>query len=248
MADTDWQASSMRTVLFTQRALPLTTDVFTAFAGEPPDSQEDRPKQGIRVQVGMLEDAELRATINPVMVDFVLKAPPLTVETVMSDSWLLTGELNAELAKFERMILAWLPKWEVPTTRISLVIEARVPTSSVEEAYKILQDNLSSVKVKPGEMSELFFRVNWKVKTNTIDEKYYNRVTTWNALQFKSTAGMVGGGAPNVDLEDRNFAQVTMDINTPAERAEPLERDKLKTIYGELFQLAVKIAEGGEGP
>jgi hypothetical protein len=39
-----------------------------------------------------------------------------------------------------------------------------------------------------------------------------------------------------------------MDINTPGERVEPLPRDKLQNIYGEFFQIALKIADTGEGP
>jgi hypothetical protein len=238
----------MRIALFTQRALPLTTDVFTAFAGEVPDRQEDRPKEGIRRQVGKIENAELIATINPIMVDFVFAPLPLTAENLMGDlSSLSFGELKAELAKFERRILVWLPKWEVPTTRASLVIQARAAAASNEAAYEILRDNLSSVQVRPGEMSDFLFRVNWKAKTKAITEGYFNRLTSWSALNVKMTASS-GSSNVGVQIQDRYYAQVEIDINTPAERTEPLLRDKINSIYNEFFQLAVKIAETGEAP
>jgi hypothetical protein len=238
----------LRIALFTQRALPLTTDVFTAFAGEVPDRQEDRPKEGVRRQIGIIDGAELRANITPIMVDFVLTPPPLTAEAALGDlASFSTGELKAELAKFERKTLAWLPKWEVATTRVSLIIQARAAASSKEAAYEILQNNLSSVRVRPKEMEDLFFRVNWKAKTSIIPEGYYNLLNSWTGVKFLTTAQSAPGG-PEVALLERHFAQVEMDINTPAERADPLPRDRLGTIYSELFRLAVKVAEAGEGP
>jgi hypothetical protein len=165
----------------------------------------------------------------------------------MGDFPLSFGELKIELAKFERRILAWLPMWEVPTTRVSLIVQALAPASSSEAAYEILRENLSSVRVRPGEMRDLSFRVNWRTKTKTIAEGYYNRLTTWTALKVRASASSAPGG-PEVALPERDFAQVEMDINTPAERAEPLARDKVNTIYEEFFQLAAKIADVGESP
>jgi hypothetical protein len=96
-------------------------------------------------------------------------------------------------------------------------------------------------------MEDLFFRVNWKAKTSIIPEGYYNLLNSWTGVKFLTTAQSAPGG-PEVALLERHFAQVEMDINTPAERADPLPRDRLGTIYSELFRLAVKVAEAGEGP
>jgi hypothetical protein len=248
LAGADWQTTSLRIALFTQQALPLTADLFTAFAGEAPDRQEDRPKQGVRRQVGIIDGAELSANITPIMIDFTLAPPPVTAEALMGDlSSLSTGEVKSELAKFERRTLSWLPKWEIATTRVSLVIQARAAASSKKAAYEILRSNLKSVRVQPDEMNDLLFRVNWKAKTSTVPEGYYNRLTSWSTVRFMATA-QSGPGSPEVSFGEHHFAQVDIDINTPAERFEPLPRDKMGTIYKELFQLAVNVVEAGEGP
>jgi hypothetical protein len=39
-----------------------------------------------------------------------------------------------------------------------------------------------------------------------------------------------------------------MDLNTPAERTTQLPAEKLATIYKDLHQLAVEIADAGERP
>lgn len=246
MANTDWHATSLRMALFPQQALPLTADVFGAFVGAEPDVQEDRPKEGIRRQVGKIDTAQLTATITPVMIDFVLSPLPLTAENVMGDlSSLRIGELKAELAKFEKRILTWLPKWEVPTTRVSLLVQARASASSKEGAYEILKNNLSSVSVNPKEMSDLIYRVNWKAKTELLPEGYFNRLTTWAAINLKVTGSL--SQENQVTVRDQNFAQVDMDINSPSERTEALPKDKISTIYAEFFHLAANIADSGEG-
>jgi hypothetical protein len=231
-------------VLFTQKALPLTTDLFSPFAGETAEQQEDRPKEGIRRQSGPLDGAELRTGLSPILAEFFLGPPPLTADKMLGEFPHTTGELKAELAKFERRLLQWLPKWEAPTMRVSLVVQARASAVSPINAYEILRDNLTSVAVNPGEMGDFMFRVNWKAKTDSLAEGYLNRLSTWTAVQFRVLAGSAGG--PQVQIATRDFAQVEMDLNTPADRKEPLPRDQLGPIFGELFQLAVEIADHGE--
>jgi hypothetical protein len=244
---TDWQAISLRTILFAQKALPTTTDLFTGFAGEPPEHQEDHLKAATRKQTGRLDDAVLQVSISPIFVEFALTPQQPTMEMVMANTGLALGELNAELAKFEKRMLNWLPKWEVPTTRVSLLVVARAPADSTAGAYEILKRNLRSVQVKPGDMSDLIFRVNWRANTKTIEEGYYNRLSTWASLKLQGNAG-TGPDGLGVRILEKDFAQVEIDINTPAERVEPLPPDRIPTIYQEFFQLAAKIAQVGEPP
>jgi hypothetical protein len=239
LAGADWQASQLQLVLFTQRALPLSTDIFSAFAGAPPDVQEDRPKELARRQVGSMNGAQLSVQITPIRVDIVL-SPALNVENPYS-----IGELKSQLTQFAKATLDWLPAWEVPTTRLSLVVRAVAPGGSLEACYQILKDNLRSVRVRPGEMNEFIFRVNWKAKTATLREGYYNRITTWSAVQFKMS-GMVGP-EQGVPIATQQFAQVEMDLNTPQDRSTALPSDRLTTIYRDLLQLALEIADNGEG-
>ena len=243
MPSTPWEAGLLRVVLFTQQALPITTDIFTGFTGQEATRQEDRPKEGVRVQVGEIDDAELRITISPLLVDLAVSNKPATPEQLMGGPPITFGELKTELAKFERRIQAWLPKWEKPTTRISLLITARAPATDRTAAYNILRDNLKSVKIDPQRMSDFLYRVNFKANTQTTSDGFYNRISTWSAIQVKAFAST---GSGNLALSDQHYAQLEMDINTSGDRTEPLPRDKMAIIYREFFQLAVEIANSGE--
>ena len=246
MAGADWQAAGIRVALFTQQALPLGGDIFTGFAGTPPDVQEDRPKEGVRRQLGVLDAAELQVTITPIRVDIVVAPPPIKQEDLGGALVLSTGELKAELAKFERRILAWLPRWETPTIRASLVVTARAPADSTEAAYEILKNNLSSVQIRPG-MSDVLFRVNWNAKTTVIPEGFYNRLSTWAAAKVAASTFAMPG-RPEIIIQSLDFAQFELDLNTPAERAQALPQKDLPNIFREFFQLAMRVADVGEGP
>jgi hypothetical protein len=238
----DWQAATLQLVLFTQRAIPLNSDIYSAIAGSPPESQEDRPKQATRTQTGALGDIQLRVILTPIRIDVIVAPPPIDASAHVT-----MGELKAELGKFAKLILDWVPRWDVPTTRISLIVNALTGTSSLEAAYEVLRENLSSVRVRPGEMGDLIFRVNWRAKTGTTDEGYYNRVTTWSTHRFALTATTTTLEAA-VPLQMLDFASVQMDLNTPAERTAPLPPEKLSTMFKELHQIAIEIADTGEHP
>lgn len=246
MAGADWRTALIRASLFPQQAIPLTVDVLSAFAGEAPVRQEDRPKEGIRQQSGEVDGAQLTITATPIVLQIILSPAQVSVQHILAEEPPLAGELKAELAKFERRLLAWLPKWEFPTTRVGLGVQGRASAGSKVAAYQILKANLRSVNVDPEGMSDLIFRVNWKAPTRVIPEGYYNRLSTWSAVQVRASA-MSGPTSPEVLIGERDFAQVDLDINTPAERADPLPRERFETIYREFFQLAVGLAESGEG-
>jgi hypothetical protein len=45
----NWEATQLQAAVFLRKATSA-ADVFTAITGEAPDTQEDRPKEGVRVQ------------------------------------------------------------------------------------------------------------------------------------------------------------------------------------------------------
>src|SRR5207244_2184565 len=158
-------------------------DVYSALVGGPPETQEDRPREGTRTQTGNVGENQLQVVVSPIRLDIILSPAPLGAQNMLGSFEIAMGDFRPELTKFEKMMLAWLPSWEVPTTRVALIGRAICLTDSAEDAYKVLQANLKSVRVRPGKMSDLIFRVNWKAKTKTIPERHFNRLSTWSAAR-----------------------------------------------------------------
>lgn len=246
---TIWEASILRVALFPTQAVSRELDVFTQLVGEAPDSQEDRPKEGVRRQTGTLDDANLLIVTNPLRVDILagtslaLGATPTEVSGLIAGLIPTLGPVNERLDWFSKLILNWIPRWDIPTKRVSFIGQMLAPAENHDDAYRILSEHLQSAKVTP-EMNEFLYRVNWKVKTDRIPDGYYNRLTTWSAVRFNVNAGSLQ--ATMTRLKESYFAQLEVDINTPAERNEPLPCDHLAPIFQDLFTLAIENSETGE--
>jgi hypothetical protein len=230
-------------VLFLRKALPP-TDIYSALTGTAPDTQEDRPKEGVRLQTGSRSaDRILQVIFAPVRLDIV--ASSVIGADILGGASPILGDFRVEIQNFATMIRDWLPKCDFPVLRLALVAKALAPADTSVGAYEILKDNLKSVEVRPGEMRDLLFRVNWRAPTTAMPEGYLNRLTTWTALRFGVRASVPGG--PELATIERHYAQREIDVNTPVEHDHELPRDGLVHIFSELFEVVLRTAELGEG-
>jgi len=158
------------------------------------------------------------------------------------------GAFDDQLIAFSQMIQRWLPDTsELAALRIAISGTALAEADTGESVYEILKKNLRSVEVEPAKMHDLLYRVNWRAQTTRVTEGYFNRLTTWSAIRIRLRATTTTDG-PEVLLEDRHFAQLEFDVNTPAERAEPLPSSELAPIFADMTSLALENARSGERP
>ena len=81
MPSGNWEASQLQAVVFLRKAISA-ADIFTAITGEAPETQEDRPKEGVRVQTGPYLGGSLQVVLNPIRVDVFL-SPVAGPETML---------------------------------------------------------------------------------------------------------------------------------------------------------------------
>ena len=235
-------AIHLQAVLFLKRAIPQ-ADVFTPLVGAVPDSQEDRIRDGVRVQTGGVgEGQQLQVTMSPARVDIVLL--PIVSPGVMTEGVSNLGDFERSASSFAELMLSWLPKCDFPVLRLAMVARALAQAHTADGAYEILQDNLTSVRVQPGKMRDFFFRVNWPVSTASVSEGYLNRLSSWAALKFATRLEIPGG--PQSEAVERHYAQREIDVSTPVEHAEELSRDVLAPIFGEISQVVIDTGRAGE--
>jgi hypothetical protein len=239
----NWEANQLQAVVFLRKAV-LPADIFSAITGEAPDTQEDRPKEGVRVQTGPFLRGSLQVVLNPIRIDVVL-SPVLGPEILLGGASQTLGDFATTLEDFASAIRKWLPGCGLPASRLALVAKALAPADSVIGAYQVLKDNLTSVIVEPGKMQDLMFRVNWRAESVCMPERYLNRLTTWGAITAKTQAGPAGS-FPTVQVEERHYAYREIDVNTPAEHSEELPSDQLVPIFDELLKVVLSTAKGGE--
>ncbi len=243
MPSGNWEASQLQAVVFLRKAVSP-VDIFSAITGEAPDAQEDRPKEGVRVQTGPFLRGSLQVLINPIRIDIVL-LPVIGPEIMLGGASQTLGDFATTVEDFASAIRKWLPNCGLCASRLALVAKALAPADSVTAAYQILKDTLTSVIVEPGKMRDLMFRINWHAESAYMPERYLNRLTTWSAITAKIQAGPAGS-LPTVPLEERHYAYREIDVNTPAEHSEELPSDQLVPIFEELLALVISTAKGGE--
>jgi hypothetical protein len=237
----NWEANHLQAVVFLRKATPI-ADIFSAITGDVPETQEDRRKDGVRVQTGPFLGGSLQVVISPIRVDVVL-TPAAGPEGKFAAE--IFGDFATKLQEFVSAVRKWLPNCGLPALRLSILARAFAAADSDISAYKILGDNLTSVTVRPGEMHDMLFRVNWRAKSAHMPEGYVNRLTTWTAIVAKKLVG-TPGSVSMVPIEETHYAYREIDVNTPAEHAEELPADQLVPIFDELFDVVVATAEAGE--
>jgi hypothetical protein len=241
-----WNAASLQVSLFTKSPTPKSIDIYSALAGAPADSREDRTKEAVVRQTGTIGNNLLQVGFNPIRVDVVLSPSPPEPSLGAGDIRLSMGRFKDEMDSFSDMVRTWLGVAELPVTRISLICAAVTETGSREEAYNVLARYLKSVQVTP-EMEELIFRVNWKSKTNLLPEGYLNRISAWSAVKLAISAG-TAANTNMTTISETNFARMDLDINTPHDRTEIIPPNQIVPIFDQLVKLAKENVEKGERP
>jgi hypothetical protein len=239
----NWEANHLQAVVFLRKATPA-TDIFSAITGDAPATKEERQKEGVRVQTGPFLDGSLQVVLSPIRVDVILTPAAGPEGGPASQTF---GDFATKLQEFVSAVRKWLPDCRLPALRLSIVARALAPADSAISAYEILGHNLSSVTVRPGEMRDMLFRVNWRAKSAHMPEGYLNRLTTWTAIVFKRLTGLPGS-VPMVPIDETHYAYREIDVSTPAEHAEELLADHFVPIFNELFEIVASTAEAGEKP
>jgi hypothetical protein len=74
-------------------------DIFSAITGDAPDTQEDRPKEGVRVQTGLFLRGSLQVVLNPIRIDVIL-SPVLGPEILLGGGVTDIGRLRDHARRF----------------------------------------------------------------------------------------------------------------------------------------------------
>jgi hypothetical protein len=241
-----WEANTVRFVLFPTEPVSLSTDLWGAIFHSEPDSEEKRPREGIKRQLGRVSNAQATVSITPSLIEVVMTPPPPEPHpNGIPIPLVIIGKFSDVLDEFAEKIRAWLPTNTIPASRVSITGIALAEVQTVEDAYGILASRLKSVAVQPGAMRDFIFRVNWRKPTDTGQLGYYNRLTTWSALTAMLAVG-TAGTAHMMNVSQQHYAQLELDINTPADRTAPLESKDLAAIFDDMVALAYENLEKGE--
>ena len=125
------------------------------------------------------------------------------------------------------------------------------PVDSKVSGYRQLAAYLPSVTIDPEHSTDLLYQINRPRESATgIPDLKINRLSKWSVAQI-STAGLVLEPTRILyhDVPQAYLAcRLELDINTAAERREPLPRETVSNVWQELLNLGMEIVIDGDQP
>ncbi|HLF84261.1 MAG TPA: hypothetical protein VI837_08815 [Blastocatellia bacterium] len=122
------------------------------------------------------------------------------------------------------------------------------PSDTRAIGYQQLAAFLPYVRLDPENSSDFLYRINRRRASKVVEGAEINRLSTW------SVAALVNAQIPLLPAGKAVFttecfaSRVELDINTAQEWKADLPNDLLESLFQELTELAIEIAEQGDRP
>ena len=245
-----WDVESLRLTAFPIPASPI-EDVgwWESLMGEPPEVEVVRPREGGKRMEGTFEHGRLVIQTSPARIDLLAIPSPAQEAT---SGFLKIGKFEQILGRFDEVMHRWLTLDSCPEIqRVAFGAVLLSPVDSKVSGYRQLAAYLPSVTIDPEHSTELFYQINRPRESATgIPDLKINRLSKWSVAQI-STAGLVLEPARILyhDVPQGYLAcRLELDINTAAERREPLPREIVSNVWQELLNLGREIVIDGDQP
>jgi len=134
------------------------------------------------------------------------------------------------------------------SVRLALGAEMVQPADTALAAYRTLIGHIGSATFKVEGGSEFVYQINRPRNSKTLPGLLINRVARWNASSWQPVTFELTGGARILSGPLSVGAVITTDVNTDAERTNPLPEDKLAGLIDELRDLTLEIRDKGDIP
>lgn len=242
---TPWSAERMRLTVFRFPGTDFdAAAAWTTFAGHEPEEISRKPSAGSSSAVGPFGAGRLMIECDPLRIHFIYAPAPPNEKGIALD----LGPMDEQIANFVSSAKKWLPS-APPSLRIAYGLVLVRPVRSRQEGYVELSGYLPNVRIDPEHSSDLSYQINRPRGSNVLGNEKINRLSKWSVgLLVVDALAMSASreGGRRERLSEEHKCRVELDINTIAERVEPLPQDRLVAVFEELVALAVEIAEKGD--
>jgi len=244
----DWRAELMRLTMFVPS--DLTRQVppwWRQIVGEDPASQTVQQGLGA-AHAGPIRGGYCRLVleVKPGRIDWLL-APAGASEHSPFPQF---DSLPGAAAVFRELLVPWSAA-VTDARRIAVGVILTAQKENKRAAYEALQDLLPSVVIDPQNSSDLIYQINRHTTSRQTADLQLNRLSNWSALRMRLLQVQVSGGVPSAfstDQPEHHAMRVQLDMNTAANRTEPLPSGTIQGLVEELLELGIGIAERGDRP
>ena len=240
---TSWKARSLRLTVFvaseaSEKAAALG---WQDIVGEKPETEMNRGQ----LQVGPLPPGQLvLQKQGPTRVDMVYAGIPQEGDS--SDDPIATlGPFEPAYETFRTLALRVFEKVG-PVLRLALGTELVTGAKDVKSAYDLLLKHIRSTSFDLNNASEFVYQINRARPSRIVSGLKVNRLVKWHASAWQSVQLEIGAATRTVTGKLNVGAVITTDINSEAERVEPLPADRIAALLDELRDLTAEVRERGD--
>ena len=245
-----WAAESLRLTAFSTQLSPVEdAGWWQSLMGGPPEVEVVRHRESGRRVEGAFEHGQLVIQTSPGRVDLHTIPSP---EQGAASGFPKIGKFEQVLRAFDGVINRWLTFDSCPDIqRIAFGAVLLSQVDSRVSGYHQLAAYLPAVTIDAEHSTDLLYQINRpRHSTVEIPDLKVNRLSKWSVAQLV-TAGLVL--EPTRILHPSTSpsylaCRLELDINTAAERRDPLPREALPRIFGELVELGNQIVIAGDIP
>ncbi|AMM23839.1 hypothetical protein AX767_05370 [Variovorax sp. PAMC 28711] len=152
-----------------------------------------------------------------------------------------------EIRDLARRLEAWLSGQQMPIYRVAIGGGALFPVADRDAGYRKLAELLSFVNLDSSRHKDFQLRVNTPLASALIPDLQINALATWASIFVN--ASMFDGTAPTTGIAlntiQNSYVQSILDVNTDADRNQPIPREKIVGVISELASVCDNILNKG---
>lgn len=246
----EWEAVNLRLTAFAYQVdpVPAAAGTWARVVGSEPDKQTSRPKTGELAEEGAFQTGVLNFNTQPGRLEWRLSPAqqqnliPFTIPTLSS--------VENVLEPFREITSRWLSELTIPIRRLAFGAQFVLPAESREHSYRRLALYLPAINLDP-KSEDFTYQINRPRNSVILPDIKVNRLSKWAGVVFRITSVVSDLTELLTDVNTLNasyFCIVDEDINTAAERKEPLPQDNLLALYDELIANGMELLTEGDVP
>jgi hypothetical protein len=244
----DWSVEQLRlTVFLDHEVREPVPNWWRDVVGQDPRIQT--VQQGISIQhVGTVREGycQLVLEVRGGRIDWLMT--PQLAPNQIPTGFPSFDNYNAGAAVFRQLLLPWASRSQ-GVRRVAVGSVLTFPVQNKVAGYNELQGLLPALEIDPVGSSDLLYQINRHARSRAVEGLHVNRLSAWTVVQFKLVQFQIqAGGVPatiGTSAPELHAVRLQLDINTDADRGEPLPSGTIVPMIEELIALGGAIAEQG---
>ena len=242
----NWQTEGLRYSAFlVNDADPARKNLWESLIGNPPEERNVRPQQRLVKEEGPFLTGRLSVEARNNRIDWRFSQDPNNAPENLP----IVGPYSEVYTEFCILMERWIEICP-PVNRLAYGAALLLPTSSLQEANRQLDDLLPSVKIDSSSARDFQYRINRRRASKcSFEGLEINRLSTWSAFNISQIGIEISSGGTQriVQSIDTSVCRLEIDINTAPEFSQNLD-DKTSELLHELVGLGNEIASEGDIP